>query len=218
MSEPMSRGEAVGSPLSRHALFGEYVAKKVVQLQRRYLGDDSRARGDLARLRRTVGRSIGADADSWSVVFEQFPEVLMGRGDSPSRWETAAPITFGLFAVHMQSATGSQHVAGWGIGRAVRELAGPDEPDTREQPVMRRFRALGTSSDLAEAVQHARGLIQQFRAAEIPLDYVRLARDLVDLQHPRSADAVRLRWARDLYRIGPTGAKSSATEAAQEPA
>lgn len=218
MSEPMSTGEAVGGPVSRRALFGEYIGKKVVQLQRRYLDDDPRARGDLARLRRTVGRAVGADADSWSVIFEQFPGPLMGHGDSPSRWETAAHITFGLFATHMQSATRSLHVAGWGIGRAVRELARPDDPDTREQPVMRRFRALGTSSNLTETVQHARGLIQQFRAAEIPLDYVRLARDLVDLQNPHRADAVRLRWARDLYRIGPTGARSSATEAPQETA
>lgn len=198
--------------VSRHSLFAEFIGKKVVGLQERYLRDDPRARADLARLRRTVSRPVGADADSWPVVFEQFPPQLIGRGDDPSRWESAAHIALGLFAQHMQSANRPMHVAGWGMGRAIRRLANPSDAESREKPVMRRFQALGTASHLTEAVHHARGMIQQLRAEEIPLDYVRLARDLVDLQNPRTADAVRLRWARDLYRTDRFAPNTSAAE------
>jgi|LSQX01.3.fsa_nt_gb CRISPR system Cascade subunit CasB len=198
--------------VSRHSLFADYIGKKIVALQERYLRDDPRARADLARLRRTVSRPVGADADSWPIVFERFPPQLMGRGDDPSRWESAAHIAFGLFAQHMQSAKRPMHVAGWGLGRAIRRLANPLDAESREKPVMRRFQALGTASHLTEAVHHARGMIQQLRAEEIPLDYVRLARDLVDLQNPRAADAVRLRWARDLYRTDQVTSNPSAAE------
>lgn len=185
----------------KYALFREFIGKKVAQLQERFLDDDPRARSDLARLRRTVGKPVGSDAETWPVLFEHLPDALAGRGDAPSRWETATQITLGLFAHHMQSARRPMHLPGLGLGRAVRQLANPVDAESREKPVMRRFQALGTASSLSEAVHHARSMVQQLRSEEIPLDYVRLAQDFVDLQDPRTADAVRLRWARDLYRI-----------------
>lgn len=208
-----------GSPrVSRHALFGQFIGKKVTGLQQRYLNKDPRAHADLARLRRTVGRSVGSDAESWPIVFDQFPQTLMGRGDEPSRWETAAHLALGLFAQHMQSATRPMHVAGLGLGHAIGRLCNPADGDSREKPVMRRFQALGTALSLDETVYHARGLIQQLRAEEISLDYARLARDLVDLQNPQAADSVRLRWARDLYRIEPKATENASSEETQESA
>lgn len=201
---------------SRYGMFGEFIGKRVTQLQARFFDCDPRARADLARLRRAVGRPIASDIDSWALVFERFPEALLGRSDAPTRWETAAHITLGLFAVHIQSASGPMHVKGWGMGRAIHKLANPTDAEAREKPVMRRFRMLATATDLNEAVHHGRGMVQQFRAAEIPLDYVRLSRDLVDLQSPRSAETVRLRWARDLYRKHETNDRPASEETQEQ--
>ncbi len=46
-----------------------------------------------------------------------------------------------------------------------------------------------------------RGLITQFRAEEIPLEYGQLAQDLRRLQNPRTAPGVRLQWGRDYHRV-----------------
>lgn len=213
----MSEDQPAGideAPMSKYAVFGDFIGRKITQIQERFLADDPRARGDLARLRRTIGKPVGADAETWPVVFKGFPNVLLGRGDAPSPYETAAHLALGLFAQHMQSASRPMHRPGMGLGRAVRQLANPADSESREKPVMRRFQALGTASSLSEAVYHARSMIQQLRGEEIALDYVRLAQDFVDLQNPRTADAVRLRWARDLYRTDSAAAELTAASTA----
>lgn len=191
---------------------GRFVSRRAAELQRAYLDGSPAAKGALARLRRTVGRPSGADPAAWEVVYVDFPEDLVGHGDAPSREEVAAHEALGLLAVHLQSAGQPVHVPGVGLGQAVRRLASPSDGASREKPVMRRFQALGTAEVLDEALHHARGLVQQFRhppgsTVPIGLDYGLLAEDLVDLQQPRRRDAVRLRWARDLY----AGASTTST-------
>jgi len=183
---------------------GKFVSRRTGDLQRDYLRDKSSARGALAQLRRTVGHPVGSDPVAWAIVFDGFPEALVGRTDEPSRAERAAYAALGLFAVHMQSATREVHRPGVGLGVAVRQLASPSDGADRDKPVMRRFQALGTADVFEEALHHARGLIQQFRhppegRPPIALDYGLLAEDLADLQNPARRDAARLRWARDLY-------------------
>lgn len=187
---------------------GKFVSRRADTLQRDYLNDAAAAKAALSELRRAVGRSVGADPVAWGVVFDGFPQALIGKTDDPSRSEVAAYASLGLLAIHLQSATRPVHVAGVGLGAAVRHLATPSDGADREKAVMRRFQALGTADVLEEVLHHARGLVQQFRhppggAAPIGLDYGLLAEDLVDLQVPARRDAVRLRWARDLYRSRP---------------
>ncbi|GAA2181670.1 type I-E CRISPR-associated protein Cse2/CasB [Brooklawnia cerclae] len=184
-------------------LLAAYVGRRATQLQSRYLAQDPRARADLARLRRAVGRSPGSDPAAWDVIFRDFPPELMGRNDAPSPAELAVNAALCLFGVHLQSADKPMHVQDQGLGRAVRLLSRPEDTETFSAPTMRRFHALGTATSLVEVLHHARGLIQQFRAGGIGLDYGRLADDFYWLQRPASADNVRLRWARDLYRIDP---------------
>ena len=50
-------------------------------------------------------------------------------------------------------------------------------------------------------MHYARQLVQQLRAASIPLDYGLLAQQLYDLQNPYRADAVRLSWGRAFARV-----------------
>lgn len=195
---------------------GRYVSSRASQLQSRYLAADSPSKAALAQLRNSISRPVGTEPATWAIMFDGFPTHLMGRDDKPSASEIAAHAALSIFAVHMQSATTPVQLNGIGIGRAVRRLSRLLGEDDQSSPVIRRFHALGTASDLPETLHHARGLIQQMRAASIGLDYGRLAEDLVGLQNPSRADGVRLRWARDLFRIDPTPDNETSNETKEE--
>jgi len=185
-------------------------------LQTRYLRSEASGKAALAQLRNGIRRRLGEDPVVWAIVFDGFPEELMGREDEPNQFEIAAHAALVLFAVHMQSARDPMHVTGVGLGRAIRRLARSQVEDDPSTPVMRRFHALGTSTDLPETLHHARGLTQQLRAAGIGLDYGRLAEDFVGLQFPDRADGIRLRWARDLYRLDPMSEDNHSTDTEEE--
>lgn len=195
---------------------GRYVSKQADILQTRYLAADARSKAALAQLRNAIRRPLGSDPTVWGIVFDEFPDELVGRGDEPNRAETAAYTALSLFAIHMQSAREPVHVDGIGLGRAIRRLSRSQNEDGPSSPVMRRFHALGTSADLPETIHHARGLIQQLRSASISLDYGRLAEDFVGLQSPDRADSVRLRWARDLYRFDSSSNDDHSTDTEEE--
>ncbi|BEH01375.1 hypothetical protein brsh051_06560 [Brooklawnia propionicigenes] len=195
---------------------GKYISRRAAELQKRYLAQNAAAKATLAQLRNGVRRPLGSDVLAWGAIFDGFPPELAGRSDEPNRAEVAAHAALSLFAIHMQSAREPMHLNGVGLGRAVRRLSrSPDESDP-SSPVMRRFHALGTSVDLPETLHHARGLVQQLRAAGIGLDYGRLAEDFAGLQSPERADGVRLRWARDLYRLDPTPNDDNPNELKEE--
>ena len=90
------------------------------------------------------------------------------------------------------------------FGAALRRLVWSDEgrySNLEEGEMPRRFRAFITADSMEEALHHARQLIQQLRAAEIPVDYARFAAQLYKLQSPYTADKVRLAWGREYSRI-----------------
>lgn len=172
------------------------VTTRVEDLQRRYI--DSRAKGSseavatLARLRRGAGKEPDALPELWPVTL---------AGLTPPQWDEAPPTyleravhtALTLYAVHQQSRSSTMHVHGTDLGAAVGRLAGA----TSEAPVRRRFEALGTAESFLEAAHHARGLVTQLRAAELPLDYGRFARQLYYLQlGGDAARRVRLQWGR----------------------
>ncbi len=178
-----------------------YVSARVGGLQARYQANASAAVGDLARLRRGVGAPIGSDlellglalADSETSLFDGTRRLP----DEPTAEEHAAYAAVTLFALHQQSRRdASMHRTGYSFGRSARLLGKRVDRDS----VSRRFTALGTATTWDEAVQHARGLIQQFRQQRVPLDYGRFARDLFDLRAGRG-DRVRMAWGRDFYRV-----------------
>lgn len=159
----------------------------------------SAAKASLSQLRRATGHGDGMDPLVWAEILPGFPERLIGRGDEPSRYETAARVALSLFAVHQQSKSDSMHIPGVGLGVAVRRLARLDEADVQSQAVMRRFTRVVTAHS-AEGMEHfLRGIVQQLRAEGIGLDYGQLAVDLALLTIPEAADGVRLRWMRQLH-------------------
>lgn len=196
------------APINRWNLLRDFVEKRVLTLQATYLSGVSDGAASLARLRRAAGTEPGADALVWQYTLD-LPPSLAGRGDEASPAERAVHYSLTLFALHQQSQGSGMQRRGWSMGRAARQLARDIDG---EEAVHRRFSALGTATSLPEALVHARGLIGQFRAAGIPLDYGLLAVDFLKLQDPRLANGVRLAWGRDYYRVAPPAPDGSSAD------
>jgi CRISPR system Cascade subunit CasB len=123
--------------------------------------------------------------------------------DGVTSAERAAFHALTLFAVHQQSRPDLMHQSGRGLGHAVREL---DRRRQDEGSLLRRFAAAAASEDPDELATRLRPLVQQLRAEGIPLDYGKLAADLVQFATPAGRIAVRQRWGRQLHRTGPPAA------------
>lgn len=203
-TDDMPAGAAADTSQGRWAplgTVGSVVDSRLRVLQEGLLANTSASVATLARLRRGVGKQPGSIPDIWQVTLaDEF--VPAGSGDSPTAAETAAHIAMTLYAVHQQSAKGRMHQRGYGLGRSARLLRKQlKAPDAETDPVRRRFQAIGTADSLEEVVHHARGLVQQFRSAAIPLDYGLFADQLSSWQTEAGAGRVRLQWGRDFYRV-----------------
>ncbi|MDO4244094.1 MAG: type I-E CRISPR-associated protein Cse2/CasB [Actinomyces sp.] len=174
-------------------------------LQRRYLNNESRARADMAALRKAANKAPGELPEIWELTRVQ---VADNAGDAPTWEEIAVHASMTMYAVHQQSKTDPMFRPGVGLGRAARELVGRDE----ENPSARaRFNALVTSATITELRHHVRSFISQLRAQGISVDHAMLADDLVDFQRPGGAKSVRLRWARQYASIPITDDTTSAS-------
>lgn len=202
LSSTIPKNRAKPQPKARK--LGNFVESRVSNLQARYLNGDNSARAQLANLRASIVQPLGADRTSWQIVFNDFPPELMGNTDQPNRFELAAQLALSLFALHCQSANGPIHVSGIGFGAAVRRLAEARGNTDHDSPTMRRFHELGTANSFSALQYRARGLIQLMRTEKIELDYGVFAKDLCDFLVPEYQNNVRLRWARDYYRVPKT--------------
>ena len=163
--------------------------------------DESGTKAYLAKMRKGVGKVPGADPELWGILFEDLPEELIGRGNTPGRAELALYTAFTLYAIHQQSRSlkdENAHQRGIGFGRAAGEMAAQDPESLKA--VRRRFNAAAVSSDLTELAWHMKGMVQLFRQKEIRLDYVQLAVDFYLYQDLEKIPEIRLKWGRDFYR------------------
>lgn len=163
-------------------------------LQARYLDNESRARGELAALRKGASRSPGELPEIWELTRVEVPD---GAGDAPTWEEIAVHTAMTLYAVHQQSRTESMFHPGVGPGRAARRLIGP--PDEENPSARARFNALVTSTTVVELRHHLRGFVSLLRARGIALDHAMLADDVLRFQQPGGARSVRLNWARQYH-------------------
>ena len=129
-------------------------------LQARYLDNESRARGELAALRKGASRSPGELPEIWELTRVEVPD---GAGDAPTWEEIAVHTAMTLYAVHQQSRTEHMFSPGVGLGRAARRLIGP--PDEENPSARARFNALVTSTTVAELRHHLRGQLEIGRAS-----------------------------------------------------
>ena len=163
-------------------------------LQSRYLRNESRARGELAALRKGVSRSPGELPEIWELTEVPPPE---HAGDAPTGEEIAVHTAMTLYAVHQQSRTEHMFSPGVGLGSAARRLIG--SPDEENPSARARFNALVTSTTVAELRHHLRGFVSLLRARGFALDHAMLADDVLRFQQPGGAKQVRLTWARQYY-------------------
>jgi CRISPR system Cascade subunit CasB len=165
------------------------VGKRIARLT----AGDSWAKAGLAKLRRGIAKPPGELPQLFELTIAALPD---HAGEFA---ETAVYTALTLFAMHQQGKTVSVSVLGNGFGKAVRRLASLEKGDNFGA-VKRRFDAALTSDDLTEFANHARGLISQLKASDIPLDYPQFAADLYCFQFLDSRNYVRLKWGRDFYR------------------
>lgn len=178
---------------------GEFVNVKTSELQNDYLDNRAHAVAQLAKLRRGVNLPIGSDIELIGLTTAGLEPEAGWLTDLPTDREQAAYTALSLFALHQQSSRAKRmHRTGYSFGRSARLLR---KHSGNDEGVRRRFNALGTATTWDELRHHSRGLIQQFRAHDIPLDYARFAWDLLKLRDPARADSVRNAWGRDFYRI-----------------
>ncbi len=178
----------------------EFVRKRVIALYHSSESGRGEATATLARLRRGSGVEPGSNPLLWEETLG-LPTQYSGRDDKPTAAERSVYAALTLFAAHQQSVSEPMHQDGVSFGMAARQLSRRET--SSEQAVLRRFQALATAEVLGEALIHARGLITQFRATRIPLDYGQFAVDLFNLQDSTHRNGVRLRWGRDYYRPEP---------------
>ena len=139
--------------------------------------DESGTRAYLAKMRKGVGKVPGADPELWGILFEDLPEELIGRGNTPGRAELALYTAFTLYAIHQQSRSlkdENAHQRNW-LWQSSRRNGSTRSESLKA--VRRRFNAAAVSSDLTELAWHMKGMVQLFRQKEIRLDYVQLAVD-----------------------------------------
>lgn len=180
---------------------GTVVDARAAELQARALKGVPSAVAALARLRRGVGKKPGELLDI--LEFTLADDFIVARSDlDASRDEKAAHVALTLFALHQQSQAAKMHRRGTGLGAALRVLhTGPEQ--TLPDPLLRRFRVLGTAGSLDELVYHLRGAVQLLRAGGVGLDYGHLADQLVDWQWPGGPTRIRLSWGRDFFSPDP---------------
>lgn len=152
---------------------------------------DTPSGGDLAALRRGIGREAGSVPEMWP-----FYTTLTADGRLTDRLQ-AEHVALTLFAVHQQSRSQPAQCGGVGLGTAIRVLR--DSARFSPEAVDRRFAAAATATSLAELSVHLRGLITQLREVRSGLDYSTLFRDLRDWQWPDRVAAVRRRWGSQYF-------------------
>ena len=184
-----------------------FTQRKIVRLQRAYVGkgsDAADARASLARLRR-LGMPGGT---SWASVGEDIFEGLLDLALSEveeRRALRAITAALGLYAYHQQSKdspmaitassgeTDSQRRSfGWSCRRI-------EHDKDKAKGVRRRMASIEGMRDMDGVERHMRALIMLMRDKGVRVDYYLLTRDLFLLQFPSARGDVFMRWGRDYF-------------------
>ena len=167
--------------------------------------DSSRARADLARLRRGVGKSFDQAPEAWQIVFDSFAEDKLGKNSSTSPGENAAFVALTLYAMAMvgkDTSGGSLDQQGVDLGTAAAQFTiktvGTDEKGKSQ--ILPRMKRLMKADSVEEAAVPLRSILQLFADQEIQLDFADLASDLYFYSTLKERSFVRLKWSRSYFR------------------
>jgi CRISPR system Cascade subunit CasB len=168
--------------------------------------NESFVRAALANLRRGIGKAPGSIPSVWEWTLSDLPDQVLSQSGEPTYGEWAIHTAMTLYAFHQQGKdirTANMNTSKSLLGQGIRKLAlarmkGQGEQE-EDQGVVRRFQAIVTSNSMSELSSHLKGIVQLLKAADIPLDYSRLAVDLYEFQYPQNRNKVRLRWGQEYY-------------------
>ena len=194
-----------------------FTQRKVVRLQRAYVGkgsDAADARASLARLRR-LGMPGGT---SWVSVGEDLFEGLLDLNLSEAdekRALRAITAALRLYAYHQQSKDSPMAITrsseemdvrrrsfGWSCRRI-------EYDKDKAKGVRRRMAAIEGLRDMDGIEHHMHALIMLMRDKGVCVDYYLLTRDLFLLQFPSARGDVFMRWGRDYFTTVPDDAATN---------
>jgi len=161
------------------------------------LKQDRPAPQDLAIFRSALGREAGAVPKLWPYYTSPVSDDDALRDRLPDEL-VAEHAALALFGLHQQSKTRPMHRAGIRLGAAWLALRRTEKFST--EALDKKLAVAAASTSVAVLRTRLRGLIDQLRTADQPLDYDELMRDLRDWARPSRRDVVRQRWALG-YRI-----------------
>lgn len=189
-----------------------FVVAKVMRLYHQKSNGVSAATAQLAQLRRGVGASLFQHPELLGIILEKedgtegIPEQYRGKGDQPSRAESATYTALTLFALHQQSQNQPMHDAEVSFGNAVGKLVG----DTTTS-MKKRFDSLLTAQTENARQHYLRSLITLLRSEGIAFDYGRFAVDYMHLLNPTMRQQVMYRWNSD-FSYGLIPARDAASK------
>ncbi|WFB10638.1 type I-E CRISPR-associated protein Cse2/CasB [Streptomyces sp. LX-29] len=181
----------------------------------------------MAQLRRSVGRLAHDSPTTWGID-DGLDDLIHLRDQQAAEAEQegkAAPfppaerqlraeeqavhLAVTLWALHQQSTRDADmYESGWPLGRAVRRLTAPAADsgnsearleDELSETLRKRFVRIGTATSLESLGTRLREMVLLLRTARIPLDYGRLADQLVRWQNENERSAVRREWGREFH-------------------
>lgn len=155
----------------------------------------SEDRGRLAILRRSAGLQPEEAPEGWGILLDSFPEELMEKHGAAGIYEKAEFIALTTYAVSMQGSNRIQPPKSVSIGQACGMFA-----DSAESPVKKRFDRLALSEDIMDLATRLAAMIRLLKGKGVQIDYILLARQLVDWQNENRREAVVMNWFRDFYR------------------
>lgn len=166
--------------------------------------ETSSGKAMLANLRNSVGKPLSQSVEVWPLMFENLPEDFLSQGQSDSKKEVAILTTLQLYALYRQGKKAPAREDGEergfkNIGYSLSALRTGDNVVAMD----RRFNALITATTYDELTHHLRQMIKLLKSkvsGEIDIDFGRLASDLFGFLIGKDEN-MRLRWARDYYRI-----------------
>lgn len=165
--------------------------------------------GQLALLRRGLGRVPGEIPELLGVLLVGMPGEFMSQDARPSREEWACYTALTLYAMHQQGSdpqrqnvsTADEVSLGAALAEYVRQS--PEDHNARGR-MAQKLQMLASAKDMAELSYHLRGVVRLLKTRGVDLNYPRLAGDLYEYQFPQCRPGIFLTWGQDFYRVPQT--------------
>lgn len=149
---------------------------------------------ELAVLRLGLSRPAGTVLEMFAFYTCPIDDFAACRGEVSAEQE-AEHMALALYGLHQQSQDWPMHRGGVGLGRAMRELRSHDR--TSDEAVDSRFQQAFAATSPPALQLRLRGLVTQLKDIKQPLDYDRLAADILNWHRPEPRSRVRRRWGLD---------------------